>query len=124
MINLPDDVPKYRKKSKKATPKKANHIHQSEYCVFEHTATNAYSIQGRTSSVESTIGKYCAICGKVLGICTDDDDWTSDSNLYARGVRCGRSWNESAVKELDPVTRTLPTFYLKDYWKQKFVDLE
>ena len=112
-----DDVPKYRKRAKKSTPKKADHEHQDAYCVFE------YSDSVRPHLLSLTIGQYCPICGKIRTAFVQDDKYTTTTNLYKYGVAFGKEWNAEAKKEFDMKTRTLPTFKLKNVWNQKYIEV-
>ena len=104
---------RYRKKSKKKPPRKANHKHESADCVFEYTSDKAF-YGGRRSS----IGLYCPICGKII----NDFNQKYRINL-ANPPRYCMDWSEEGYRQLDRVTRTLPTFHVTD-WFRKYVNSE
>ena len=113
-----EDIPKYRKKSQKKPPKKANHKHEWVNCVYE-TDTVGYSREkGFYKTPELTIGKYCPICGKIGVI--SDYAWRVNTSQYSHFFHY--EWTEEAQKEFDPETRTLP-FFVIDQFKDKFVEL-
>ena len=118
------DVPKYRKKSKKSSPKKSNHEHEYEFCVFEYEGFSLSDTLGIQNVMEHSIGTYCRICGKIGDIQTRDSKWVSDSSVYNRGVAVGYKYNDDSLVQLNPETRTLPLFSIGNMWKVKYVNLE
>ena len=125
---IDDEVPKYKKKSQKVTPKKADHKHEAAFCVYEYT-TDRYTIEhGHEKLPACAIGTYCTICGKILTVTLKElnnpyVEKTSE-NTWNWLVPIGCKWSELGLREINPETRTLPTFVLNDYWKQKFINLE
>ena len=119
-----DEVIKYKKKAKKKVPKKAKHKHEFADCVFEYNMKSYDREKGFVvKPIGQDFGGYCVICGRIhrgigLGGLTN---WYTKT-LYGASV-CYKLSDE-AKKELDPKTRTLPTFWVDDYFNQKFVDLD
>ena len=112
-----EDIPKYRKKSQKKPPKKADHKHEWANCVYE-TDTFGYSKEkGFYKTTELTVGKYCPICGKIGAVI--DQDYRINTSEFPK-FYC-LEWSEKALKEFDPKTRTLPFFRI-DQFKDKFVE--
>lgn len=111
-----DEIPKYRKKAKKNTPKKSKHKHTYEPCVFEYRV----DVPWGHDNTRKIICSYCSICGKI-GAMLDREKWIDSS----RGI-CGyfADWSDAAMAEFNEETRTLPYFFLNDYLKQKYVDIE
>lgn len=113
---MEQEIPKYKKKSQKKPPKKANHKHEWADCVYE-TDTIGYSREkGFYKTTELNIGTYCPVCGKI-------------GSLYNQAYRENTStvprfyhmkWSKKALKEFDPKTRTLPFFRINQF-KDKFV---
>ena len=101
----------YKKKKRKRKPKKADHPHVWEECVY------GLSFAG---NFELSVGTYCPICGKV-GMPTYYTKW-KDHFKTDRGA-CYSERSKEALKEFDPKTRTLPYFDI-DLFVTKFVDLE
>lgn len=121
-----DDVAPYKKRSQKSTPPKAKHKHDFQPCVYEYTGKRLTQERGFVPAPKSALGSYCSICGKV-GSQLEGDEWCRWEWRRAIGyAQFGRSvYTDKALRELDPDTRTLPTFRLdKDLWEQKFVDLK
>ncbi len=113
-----EDVPKYRKKSQKKTPKKSNHKHEWENCVYETDSVGYSKEKGFYKTAELTIGKYCPICGKIGVI--GDQDYRINTSQNPRFFHM--EWSEKALKEFNPVTRTLPFFRINQF-KDKFVEM-
>ena len=117
-----DEQPRYKKKSQKKPPAKSNHKHNYQPCVFEYNSIEFSKGKGFVQKPDAQIGNYCTVCGKI--------DYRFDSERWVKWVQmlayptCGKSeYTEEAKKELNPETRTLPTFWVDDIWKQKFVKL-
>ena len=118
------DVPKYRKRAKKTTVKKADHEHENSFCVFEYK-NSYYTIEhGRVSKLDTSIGEYCPVCGKIRVLYTLDRKYTMKSNTFYSNCAIGLQYNQEAIKELNANTRTLPTFHVDDIWNQKFIDID
>lgn len=124
MIDIPNDIPKYHKKSQARPPAKAKHKHVYEPCLFEQLLEwHLKPHERKDNKTWLKFGSYCPICGKVGE--TDCDRWRTTvkkcdgERSYVESVR-----TEEAERELNPATRTLPVFYIGDEWRPKFVDLE
>ena len=123
-MNFTEDVPKYRKKSTKKPPKKAKHKHLCEPCVIERPADLYKKEHERSGEIKPDIYSYCPICGKIGDFRPDKDRW------YTTVRRQGVAFSfletvptEEGARELNPATRTLPTFRVYEYCP-KTVDLE
>lgn len=123
MNNIPNDIPKYRKKSQAKPPAKAKHKHVYEACLIE-TYRFWWSKPHERDNVRVLhFSSYCPICGKVGDM--DHDRW------YMRVVKYhenGSSYLESvhteeAERELNPTTRTIQLFKA-DTPFVKFVEIE
>lgn len=123
MVYEEDDQRNRRYKMSRAkAPKKSSHKHLSEPCVLEYPAQ--WFIKGvQNQDMRATIGAYCPICGKVGTI--EFERWYIKRGGAADKYP-GFYWHENtpeAERELNPETRTLPTFMVKDPLV-KFVDLD
>ncbi len=101
---LEEEVPRYRKKSRKGSPPKSNHKHKYERCVFVYPEPDYRAIlrNGRNEERECrTLGTYCPICGKIGNIAL----FWSQSDLTDENAR-----------QLNPQTSTLPTFRIDNCW--------
>lgn len=118
-----EDITRHRKKAQPKTPKKSKHKHIFEPCVLEQPIDWYKKEHERSGVIRSKIGYYCPICGK-LGDFQEKERWYQRKlvehlpfNAYSQEPteECGR--------ELNPLTRTLPTFFVEDYF-QKFVEVK
>lgn len=114
---------KYRKKSRRKSPKKANHKHEFQPCVFEYEGVEFNSIHGiiPTSEHQFSMGGYCRICGKIGDT---SHQWTRLVNVKPDSCAVRVEDTEEAKRELNPETRTLPTFFLERRWFQKYVNIK
>lgn len=115
MIGFDDEV-KYKKKSNKRPPKKADHKHIFEPCVFQSKGIKFDKAHGIVDGPdEYKMGSYCKICGKVGP--GDRKWWDMVDNRFCLG-----KYTKDAELQLNPETRTLPTFRLNNYF-QKFISI-
>lgn len=117
-----DDVARYHKKSKRKPPAESKHKHEFKPCVFEYEDIIFDNAHGFINKPEHSfaMGGYCHICGKIGAT---NHIWTSIVPVKPNSTAVCVVDTEEARAELDPSTRTLPTFFLKDRWFQKYVDL-
>ena len=116
-----DEQTRYRKKSKRKVAPKAKHKHNFVPCVFEFNGVQLDRAKGFIPKPDVGLGYYCPICGKIGN--GDIDQWFQWVPMRP-GSKAGRSeYTDLAKTELDPTTRTLPTFWLDDRWGQKYVTL-
>lgn len=108
----------YKKKMRRKPSKKARHKHDYQPCVFEYDGIRLDKAHGFVPSPNMGFGSYCTICGKIGG--SDHDRWSRW--VPVNGGPAGHSeYTEEAQIELNPETRTLPTFRVEDIWSQKFI---
>ena len=111
-----DEIPKYRKKAKKNTPKKSKHKHIYEPCVFEYHVDVLWSPHATNKS----IGSYCRICGKI-GSMINREKWIQECRTPGGWFTV---WTEKAEAEFDPRTRTIPYYFIDGLFIQKYVEIE
>ena len=117
-----DDIPRYRKKSTAKTPKKSKHKHLVDPCVLEYPLDWYNKPHDRVRGNHINIGGYCPICGK-LGDLKDKSLWYGKDTVFIGNYQFTESvLTEEGEKEMNPETRTLPTFYVDDPFA-KFVEL-
>ena len=123
-IDIPSDIPKYRKKSTARPPAKAKHKHVYEPCLLEELVEWYMKPHERkTNKTKLCFSSYCPICGKVGDV--DRERWWTRVKKNVGVVSVYESIHtEEAERELNPATRTLPVFYVGDQWRPKFVELE
>ena len=123
MQDYMDEFVPRRKKSSAKPPKKAKHKHDYQPCIYEYDGVKLDEARGFIPELDMQFGTYCTICGKRDWMLGDKDRWFQLEWGPRRGW-CRSVYTEEAKRELNPETRTLPTFRLLDYWKQKYVDLD
>lgn len=100
MNNIDNDVARYKKKSNKRTPKKANHKHEYEDVVFKYyRKEKSFSkSNGFIGGIDYCIGSRCKICGRL--------DY-------------GNSLGYNFIHEANahPENLGLPVVEVKDIWK-------
>lgn len=123
MEQMMNDIPKYRKKSTVKPPKKAKHKHVYEPCLFEQLLEwYCKPHERKTNKTRLRFGSYCPICGKTGD--TDRDRWFTTVKKHNGVISyLEHVHTEEAERELNPITRTLPVFYVGDEWCPKFVDI-
>ena len=117
-----EDITRHRKKAQSKTPKKSKHKHIFEPCVLEQPVDWYKKEHERSGEKRSRIGYYCPICGKT-GEFQEKERWYQlklVNNLPFQAYT--NEPTEECTRELDPLTRTLPTFFVEDYF-QKFVSI-
>ena len=112
-MQIPEETMRYKKKSRAKPPHKAKHKHLNEPCLLEYPANWFMKEHEQGAKMTVSFAGYCPICGKVGD--ADVERWY----VHRRGFEGGRSflWSvptAEAERELDPATRTLPTFRVKD----------
>ena len=118
-----EDMTRYRKKSQPKTTKKSKHKHIFEPCVLELPIDWYKKEHERSGVIRSRIGYYCPMCGK-LGEFQDKERWYQPKTIeYSHLSIYSQKPTEECERELNPLTRTLPTFFVEDYF-QKFVEVK
>ena len=114
-----NDIPKYKKASQAKPPKKAKHKHLAEPCVIIYPRDWHTKEHLRSNEKSTTIDCYCPICGKIMGL-QNRERWYKHEVL--KGFSCWSVETEECLRELNPETRTLPTFEIDSPF-DKFVSL-
>lgn len=110
-----------QKISRAKPPKKSKHKHVYEPCILEYNGLRFSKEHGMTyDKPEAKISAYCPVCGKI-GDVEDRDRWIA--NVKSGGWYWSSEPTEEYVRELNPETRTLPTFWVDDPYFPKFVTL-
>lgn len=94
-----DEIPRYKKRKNKSPPRKANHKHTEERCLYIFPMPTFDKQHGMVNEDRLSPGAYCPICGKVM--------WTASVVEWAMGI------SDIPEQEL----RSLPRFRLKDIWQ-------
>ena len=123
-MNFTDDIPKYRKKSQAKPPKKTDHKHLREPCIIETPSDWHKKPHERSGEMKPHFYAYCPVCGKVTGYNPDKERWWVREERFNGAIHYLETVpTPEGARELDPATRTLPTFRVDDIFP-KFVDLE
>ena len=123
MVSIDEEVPKYKKRSSRKTPKKANHKHKYVNCVFGYDGLLYDKECGFKTIPVKSIGTYCEICGKVGSV--GDKKWLKQTTIWYGDKDYRSRWNDKANLEFDESTRTLPYFWLDERWgSNKFVEMD
>lgn len=123
-MNFTDDIPKYHKKSQKNPPQKAKHKHTYEPCIIEIPHDFWRKPHERDGEMKPRFYNYCPICGKVGDMNPDRERWWTTEKRFNGAIHYLETVpTPEGAKELDPITRTLPTFRVDDIFP-KFVELE
>lgn len=122
MNDIPNDIPKYRKKSTARPPAKAKHKHVYEPCLIEYPLDWWNKPHERKHYIPYLqFSAYCPVCGKIGEV--DRERWFTTVKkhngicIYLESV-----YTEEAKRELNPATRTLPVFKVADPFA-KFVKI-
>ena len=119
-----DEMP-HKKKSQAKPPKKSKHKHQYEPCVLEFNGLRISKEHGIVyDRPEARISAYCPVCGK-LGPLENPERWFYDRwithPVFHRVIEPCKT--EECERELNPETRTLPTFWVDDPYFTKSVEV-
>jgi len=117
-----EEIQRHRKKSQTKPPKKSNHKHIYEPCVIEYPDDWYNKPHGQNGKRRVNFYGYCPICGKVGP--TDQTRWWKDIHIkVGKTLALQEAPTEEGERELNPETRTLPTFFSDDPFP-KFVSFE
>lgn len=118
-----EEIPRYRKKSRRKSAGKSDHKHVYVNCVFGYYNVHLERAHGFVDDKELSwsIGTYCPVCGKI-GRFTDPA-WLAVHSCCLGKDRWREMWTKEALREFDPASRTLPFFFLEDRHFQKQVKL-
>lgn len=125
-MNFTDDIPKYRKKSQKKPPAKADHKHTYEPCIIEIPEDWWNKPHERHGKIEwrPYIYSYCPVCGKVGNSNPNWERWWTYEERFNGAIHYKETVStEEGARELNRMTRTLPTFQSYGIFP-KFVNLE
>lgn len=116
-----EEIPRHKKKSQAKPPKKAKHKHIFEPCVFEFNNLRFSKEHGMTyDQPDACISAYCPVCGKV-GPLPNRERWYATRYTSSRSIEPYET--DECKRELNPETRTHPTFWVEDRWFTKYVEV-
>lgn len=118
-----DEVGRYKKRSKREHIPKSNHKHEYHDCVFEYQMQYFDVEHGFNEKLSCEIGSYCIICGKIGGRLGAPSRWSYPARVHGK-TYWETVFTDEYKREMNPKTRTVPTFFLESRYDQKFVELE
>ena len=116
-----NEIPKYLKQKESnvsKAKKKSNHKHQYEECLIQ---CNSSIRKGR---IITSLHSYCTICGKIGDRFKEDKSIVKD---YRRTIDTliGKCYSTISSEELyERYHDKMSVFFVEDYWKDGYVNLE
>lgn len=113
------EIPRYRKKSQKTPPKKADHKHEYEPVIFRYF--NKYSWfsreRGFTGDYDYAAGQRCTVCGRL-------EHGFPDGSHGPVAATVNIPWQDGTTRKRRIIIGAfthLPIVSVQDYWKLKEV---
>lgn len=121
---IPNDVPRYRKKSKKKGEPKADHKHLYAACVFAYYGIHLERNKGfvQDDYLSYSIGTCCSVCHRVGT--KFNREWMRKINYWPTKENWHEQWTDAALREINPDTRTLPIYFLEGEWPKYAKEME
>ena len=125
MNKYESEIPKYLKQKESnvsKSKKKSKHKHQYEECLIQYNMK--IGLINKPSILITSLGSYCTICGKI------GDKFKKDKSIvkdYERTVDAtvGKCYQVMTSEELyEKYHNKLPVFFVENYWKDGYVNLE
>lgn len=124
--NITDsEIPKYFKQKESnisKANKKSKHKHQYEECLIQYNMK--IGLINKPTTLVTSLHSYCTICGKIGDRFKEDRSIVKD---YRRTVDTpiGKCYQMISDEELyEKYHDKLPVFFVEDYWKDGYVNLE
>ena len=124
-----DEVIPFKHKKKKSV-KKSNHKHDYQFCLIEYNKDTLDKNRGYIPKKSFAFTKYCTICGKI-----NDELTPEEINLFYKNNKHNfnissfllpylkKEYTDFAKLQFNSDTRTIPIFYLDNYYNKKYIDL-
>ena len=125
MNKYESEIPKYLKQKESnvsKSKKKSKHKHQYEECLIQYNMK--IGLINKPSILITSLGSYCTICGKIGDRFKKDKSIVKD---YERTVDAtvGKCYQVMTSEELyEKYHNKLPVFFVENYWKDGYVNLE
>ena len=107
--------------------KKSKHKHQYEECLIQYRwnfKSNVFT-QEEKDKIHTSLNSYCAVCGKIKGYLQNGKYHTEIEELQKERQKGKPYWVGISDEELyERYHNRLPVFFVKDIYKEKYVDLE
>lgn len=124
------EIPKYLKQKESnisKANKKSKHKHQYEECLIQYRwnfKSNVFT-QEQQDKIHTSLSGYCAVCGKIKGYLQNGKYHTEIEELKKERQKEKPYWVGISDEELyERYHNRLPVFFVKDIYKEKYVDLE
>lgn len=124
---------KYKKKTSKRTPKKANHKHLYQNVIIEYRYPRNYPVQNLAGKPTQALESYCTVCGKLSSAKYDSEAqnlFPKISNGFFGFLVARLSDDDSEEKKYWAYcNKKYPHIFIEDYdsvmWKnQVFINLD
>lgn len=118
------EIPKYLKQKESnisKAKKKSKHKHQYGECLIQYNIK--IGLINKPTTLITSLSSYCTICGKIGDRFKEDRSIVKD---YRRTVDTpiGKCYQMISDEELyEKYHDKLPVFFVKDYWKNGYVNL-
>ena len=125
MNKYESEIPKYLKQKESnvsKSKKKSKHKHHYEECLIQYNMK--IGLINKPSILITSLGSYCTICGKIGDRFKKDKSIVKD---YERTVDAtvGKCYQVMTSEELyEKYHNKLPVFFVENYWKDGYVNLE
>ena len=125
MNKYESEIPKYLKQKESnvsKSKKKSKHKHYYEECLIQYNMK--IGLINKPSILITSLGSYCTICGKIGDRFKKDKSIVKD---YERTVDAtvGKCYQIMTSEELyEKYHNKLPVFFVENYWKDGYVNLE
>lgn len=125
MNKYESEIPKYLKQKESnvsKSKKKSKHKHYYEECLIQYNMK--IGLINKPSILITSLGSYCTICGKIGDRFKKDKSIVKD---YERTVDAtvGKCYQVMTSEELyEKYHNKLPVFFVENYWKDGYVNLE
>lgn len=124
MINN-NEIPKYKKPTKSDISKsnrKAKHKHHYEECLIQYNMK--IGLINKPNILITSLGSYCTICGKIGDRFKKDKTIVKDYE-HTDDTPIGKYYQIMTSEELyEKYHNKLPVFFVENYWKDGYVNLE
>lgn len=124
--NITDsEIPKYFKQKESnisKAKKKSKHKHQYEECLIQYNMK--IGLINKPTTLVTSLHSYCTICGKIGDRFKEDKSIVKDYR-HTVDTPIGKCYQMISDEELyERYYDKLPVFFVEDYWKDGYVNLE
>ena len=120
-----NEIPKHLKQKESnvsKSKKKSKHKHQYEECLLQYKQKYNFLSEKERNEIQTSLTSYCIICGKIG---TRLDNSIVTDYLKTVDTSIGKCYQCITDQELyERYHDRLPVFFIDDYWKDNYVDLE